>query len=398
MTERPVPERLATPAPAAAGGRIRLQHRARRLYSLSHKETLQILRDPSTLLMAFVFPVVLLFIFGYGINLDSSVVRLGVVQGDRSPEALRLTEALANSPSFHLEVGDNEAEMASKLRAGQVRGVLVIRQDFSRRFLRGDAATPTLQLITDGSEPNTANFVAAYVSGAFAVWQREEAKRAGLAPPAGLSVETRSWFNPSTKSRNFLLPGSITIIMTVVGALLTALVVAREWERGTMEALLAAGVTRFELLTSKFIPYFALGMIAFLICIGITTFAFDVPLRGSIPTLLLVGATFLGSALGLGLLLSTALRSQFNAAQAALNVAFLPALMLSGFVFEISSMPLPIRVVTNIVPARYFVTAMQTLFQAGDVWSVLGRSLFGLVLAAVGFMGATFAITRRRLE
>jgi len=372
--------------------------RYRRLLALSRKETLQIVRDPSTLLMAFVFPVVLLFIFGYGINLDASVVHLGVVQGDRSPEAQRLTQALSNSPSFQVEVGDSEADMAIKLRNGKLRGMLVIREDFSRRFLRGDATTPTVQLITDGSEPNTASFVAAYVSGAFAVWQREEAKRAGLTPPAGLSLETRSWFNPSTESRNFLLPGSITIIMTVVGALLTALVVAREWERGTMEALLSAGVTRFELLTSKFIPYFVLGMAAFLICVGATTHLFGVPLKGSISALMLVGATFLGSALGLGLLLSTALRDQFNAAQAALNVAFLPALMLSGFVFEISSMPLPIRVATNIVPARYFVTGMQTLFQAGDVWPVLQRSLLGLGVSAVGFIGLTFLITRRRLE
>lgn len=372
--------------------------RYRRLFALCQKETLQIVRDPSTLLMAFAFPIVLLFIFGYGINLDSSVVRLGVVLEDTSPEAERLAQTLAASPSLRVELGHDQREMADALRAGRIRGMLVVRSDFSRRLLRGDATTPTLQVVTDGAEPNTANFVSAYVQGAYAVWQREETKRGGLAPQAGLSLETRSWFNPSTKSRNFLLPGSITIIMTVVGALLTALVVAREWERGTMEALLAAGVTRFELIASKLIPYFFLGMAAFLLCVGITVWLFDVPLRGSIPTLLLVGATFLGSGLGLGLLLSTALRNQYNAAQAALNLAFLPALMLSGFVFEISSMPRAIRLVTNIVPARYFVTAMQTLFQAGDVWPVLGRSLFGLAVAAFAFIGVTLLVTRRRLE
>lgn len=164
-----------------------------------------------------------------------------------------------------------------------------------------------------------------------------------------------------------------------------------------MEALLAAGVSRVELVACKLIPYFFLGLLAFALCVALTTLVFGVPLRGSLGALLLVGATFLGSALGLGLLLSTALRNQYNAAQAALNAAFLPALMLSGFVFEISSMPAPIRAVTRIIPARYFVAAMQTLFQAGDVWSILLRALLGLTLAAAGFLGLTLALTRRRL-
>jgi ABC-2 type transport system permease protein len=190
----------------------------------------------------------------------------------------------------------------------------------------------------------------------------------------------------------------VTIIMTVVGALLTALVIAREWERGTMEALLAAGITRFELVVSKLIPYFFLGMMSFAVCALLSHFAFGVPFRGSVWVLLLVGAAFLMSALGIGLLLSTLLRSQYNAAQAALNAAFLPALMLSGFVFEISSMPLPIRMVSSVIPARYFVTAMQTLFQAGDVWAVISRSLLGLSLASLGFLGLTLLNTKRSLE
>jgi ABC-2 type transport system permease protein len=377
---------------------IALGMRVRRLFTLCKKETLQIVRDPSTLLIAMVFPVVLLFVFGAGINLDSSVVRLGVVMEDHSPSAIRFAETLSGSPSFRIAWGDDARKMGDRLRAGDVRGFVVVRSDFGRRFLRSDASTPTVELITDGAEPNTASFVAAYVRGAYGVFVREEMRRAGRALPPGLRIEDRAWFNPSTKSRNFLLPGSVTIIMTVVGALLTALVVAREWERGTMEALLAAGVTRFELVLFKLIPYFFLGLLAFALCTGVMTWVFDVPFRGSIPTLILVGATFLGSALGLGLLLSTVTRSQYNAAQAALNAAFLPALMLSGFVFEISSMPWPIRAFTTIIPARYFVAAMQTIFQAGDVWSVLSRALLGLGLASAGFIGLTFLNTRRRLE
>ncbi len=369
-----------------------------RLLALCRKESLQIVRDPSTLLIALVFPIVLLFVFGAGINLDSSVVRLGVVLEDPAPPAQRLLQTLRRSPSFHVTLGYSTEEMGDRVRSGDIQGFLTIRSDFSKRVLLREPSTPPLLLVTDGAEPNTANFVAAYVQGAYGVWRREEAARRGETAPGGFALESRSWFNPSTKSRNFLLPGSITIIMTVVGALLTALVVAREWERGTMEALLSAGISRFELVASKFIPYFGLGLVAFVLCVAVTVTVFDVPLRGSVLLLLLVGATFLGSALGMGLLLSTALRSQYNAAQAALNVAFLPALMLSGFVFEISSMPWPIRMVTTIIPARYFVTAMQTLFQAGDVWSVISRSLLGLSLASFGFISLTLLITRRRLQ
>ena len=370
----------------------------RRLIALCRKETYQIMRDPSTLLIAFVFPLVLLVVFGSGISLDSSSVRLGVVAEDDSVEAQRFVATLAASPSFRVVLGENVEEMADRMRAGDVRGFVVIRSDFGERFVRGDASTPTLQVIADGSEPNTAAFVAAYTQGAYAIWLREESARKGNAAPPGISLESRAWFNPSTDSRNFLLPGSITIIMTVVGALLTALVVAREWERGTMEALLAAGVSRFELVASKFIPYFILGLVAFAICLLVTTQLYGLVLRGSLWVTFLVGAVFLVSSLGTGLLLSTLLRSQFNAAQAALQAAFLPALMLSGFIFEISSMPRPIRIVTTIVPARYFVTAMQTLFQAGDVWSVLSRALVGMGLGGVGFLALTFRNTRRRLE
>ncbi len=186
--------------------------------------------------------------------------------------------------------------------------------------------------------------------------------------------------------------------MTVIGALLTSLVVAREWERGTMEALLASPVTRAELLLSKLLPYYALGMISLLICVGVSVFLLGVPFRGSVAVLWLVGSLFLGSALGLGLLLSTVTRNQFNAAQAALNAAFLPAVMLSGFIYEIRSMPAAIRAVTYLIPSRYFVSAMQTLFQAGDVWAVLLESSLFLAAASAVFIGLTALKTRKRLE
>jgi len=371
----------------------------RRLAALVKKESLQIVRDPSTLLISLLFPVILMLVFGSGINQDTTQVRLGVVNLDGSPASVRLVDTFAHTPGLHLFVGSSIEDLGDRLRAGRLQGFVVLRSDLGRRVLgRGGAAQPLIEVITDGAEPNGANFVAAYAQGAIGVWAREDAAQRGLAPGSGFSLEVRSWFNPSMRSQNSLLPGSVTIIMMVVGALLTALVVAREWERGTMEALLAAGVSRFELVASKLIPYFVLGLLAFTTCVTMTHLYFAVPLRGSLSTLYLVGATFLFSALGIGLLLSTLLRSQYDAAQAALNAAFLPALMLSGFIFEIRSMPVVIQAVASIIPARYFVTAMQTVFQAGDVWSVIGRSLVGLTAAAVLFLGLTLLKTRRRLE
>jgi len=229
-------------------------------------------------------------------------------------------------------------------------------------------------------------------------WRRHRAAEQGLAPRAGIALEPRYWFNPSALSRNYLVPGSITLIMTVIGALLTSLVIAREWERGTMEALLASPVTRLELLLSKLLPYYALGIISLLICVAVAVFLLHVPFRGSILVLWLIGSLFLGSALGLGLLLSTVTRNQFNAAMAALNAAFLPAVILSGFIYEIRSMPDPIRLFTYLIPARYFVTALQTLFQAGHIWPVLFKSMAFLAAAAVVFLGATALKTRRRLD
>jgi ABC-2 type transport system permease protein len=186
--------------------------------------------------------------------------------------------------------------------------------------------------------------------------------------------------------------------MTVIGALLTSLVIAREWERGTMEALLATPATRAELLLSKIIPYYVLGIVSLLICIGVAVFVLNVPMRGSLWVLLIVASLFLLSALGFGLLISTLTRNQFNAAQGALNGAFLPALILSGFIYEIRSMPPIIQAVTYLIPARYFVNAMQTLFMAGNIWSVLLRNMAFLAVAAAFFLGMTALKTKRRLE
>jgi len=369
----------------------------RRLRALCRKETWQILRDPSSNLIAFVLPVVMMFIFGYGINLDSTSVHIGLVLEDTSPEARRFADNLYGSAYFVVHAAETQAEVEQALIEGRIRGFVVVPADFAEK-LKQPAGTAPLLAITDGTEPNTANFVQNYVTGAWSGWLRQRAGERGETPPAAISIEPRFWFNPSADSRNYLIPGSITIIMTVIGSLLTALVVAREWERGTMEALLSTPVTRTELLLSKLLPYYLLGIVSLFLCVGVAALMMHVPFRGSLLILWAIGSLFLASSLGLGLLLSTVLRNQFVAAQAALNAAFLPAMMLSGFLFEIRSMPAVIQAATYLIPARYFVNAMQTLFQAGNVAPVLLDSGLFLVFAGSFFIGLTALKTHRRLE
>src|SRR5579859_5570148 len=369
----------------------------RRLTALCRKETYQILRDPSSNIIAFILPVVMLLIFGYGINLDSKGLRVGLVLEDTRPEARLFAASLTGSPYLRITYSQTRSEMARALTQGKVRGFVVLAQDFSEKLKRPGDTAPIL-VVTDGAEPNTANFVENYVRSAWEGWQEQRAAEHGQAAPADIQMEPRFWFNPAAESRNYLIPGSITVIMTVIGALLTSLVVAREWERGTMEALLASPMTRAEFLLSKLLPYYALGIVSLTLCVLVSVFGLHVPFRGSVIALWIIGSLFLGSALGLGLLLSTVTQNQFNAAQAALNAAFLPALILSGFIYEVRSMPAAIRAVTYLIPARYFVTAMQTLFQAGTVWPVLLESMAFLTAASVFFIGLTVWKTPHRLE
>lgn len=369
----------------------------RRFMALSRKETRQIVRDPSSILIAFVLPVIMLFIYSYGINLDSTSISIGLVMEDTSPEARDFADSFIGSPYMRVVTSHDRQEMEQAILETRVRGFIIIPVDFARRLERPTDTAPFL-VVTDGSEPNLANFVENYARGAWQNWMQYRAAQRGQKMTNPIAFEPRYWFNASAESRNFIIPGSITVIMTVIGALLTSLVVAREWERGTMEALLATPVTRTELLLSKIIPYYFLGIISLLICVAVTVFFLHVPFRGSLWVLLIVASLFLLGALGFGLLLSTVTRNQFNAAQGALNGAFLPALILSGFIYEIRSMPLIIQAVTYILPARYFVNAMQTLFMAGNIWSLLLRNMLFLAAAAVFFLGMTALKTRRRLE
>lgn len=369
----------------------------RRLRALCLKESRQMVRDPSSWLIAFVIPIMLLFIFGYGINLDSSRLRLGILLEQRSDDASSLTRAFTGSPFIDATVSDNRRALITHMQAGQIRGLIVIPADFAARMARPQDIAP-IQVITDGSEPNTASFVQAYAEGVWQTWQQQRATDRGQTVSTPIDVRLRYWFNPAAISRHFIIPGAITIIMTVIGAILTSLVMAREWERGTMEALLSTQITRTELLLAKLLPYYGLGIIAMTLCVAVATLVMGVPYRGSLWLLFGLGSLFLASTLGMGLLISTLTRNQFNAAMVALNAAFLPAVMLSGFVFEIDSMPVAVRAVSYLIPARYFVSTLQTLFLAGNVASVLLVNLLFLIAAAVVFIGLTAWRTRRRLD
>ena len=369
----------------------------RRLRALCWKETLQMFRDPSSNLIAFALPMLLMFVFGFGINLDTPTLKIGLYNEASGTEADGFAAALSGTPSLDIARYQSREAMARDMTDSKIRGFIVIPADFSRR-MKAEADTAPIQVVADGSEPNTAQFVSSHVGGVWQVWMMQRAEDRGEEMDREIALEPRYWFNPSAKSRNFLIPGSITVIMTVIGALLTSLVVAREWERGTMEALLASPVTRAELLLSKILPYYALGMLSLLLCVASARWLLGVPFRGSVLALCVVGTFFLLSVLGIGLAISTATRNQFNAAQAALNAAFLPATMLSGFIYEISSMPSFLRGVTHIVPARYFVSAIQTLFQLPTDWKHLMPDILLLMASAAFFLGITAKLTKRRME
>lgn len=369
----------------------------RRVRALCVKETRQIIRDPSSWLIAVVIPLLLLFIFGYGINLDSSRLHVGVLVEQQNGDAIDFTHTISASPFIQPTISDNRQELIQLMQAGKVRGLVVIPPDFNQKMARPGDTAP-IQIITDGSEPNTANFIQGYMEGIWQIWQQQRAEDRGEIFEPLIEVQTRYWFNPAAISQHFIIPGAITIIMTVIGAILTSLVIAREWERGTMEALLSTQITRTELLLCKLLPYYVLGMLAMALCMIVTVFILDVPWRGSLLLLFAISSLFLLSTLGMGLLISTVTRNQFNAAQVALNAAFLPAIMLSGFIFQIDSMPAIIRAVTYVIPARYFVSTLQSLFLAGNVASIMIINTLFLMAAAIIFIGLTALITKRRLE
>ena len=375
--------------------------RARRwwqqLAAVMLKEAKQVARDPSSWIIAVVLPLTFLFLFGYGISLDTTVVKIAVVREDGSRDAQAFAAALTHSKWF-LAVPAIDRRAGERLLQDQtVKAVVIIPAEFAR-FMSAQDTTAQVQVLVDGAEPNTANFVHGYVNAIWSDFLTARARQQGMTMMPPVDVAVRYWYNANAESRWFLIPGSMTVIMTLLGTLLTSLVIAREWERGTLEALYATPLTRGQILIGKTLPYFVLAMVSMLVCVLTALVLFHLPLRGSLLALGLVSAVFLVPALGQGLLISVTMKSQMAAAQLGLMTGFMPAMMLSGFLFDIHSMPPWLRAITLAIPARYMNISLQTVFLAGDIWAVLFPNMLFMLAVGAVFFGLSWWRLHKRLD
>jgi len=366
----------------------------RRIRALVTKEFRQVARDPSSIAIGVVLPVMLILLFGYGLSLDVRNVPLAIVDEDGSPDARSVIAAFQLSPYFNASLTPSMADATARMTANNVDGVVRIRSDFARRLRAGDAE---VQLLVQGTDANRARIIQSYAQGAIGQWAARRAAEGQPVVAGPVLAESRLWFNDANDSHWFLVPGLIVLVMTLIGSLLTALVMAREWERGTMEAMFVTPVRSDELLLGKTIPYFVLGMLGLALCLVAAKWLFHVPFRGSVPILAGVSTLYLLVALSIGLLISSAVKSQFLASQIVLIATFLPALLLSGFLFDLHSLPAAVRLLTYILPARYFVALLQTIFLAGDVWSVVVPAATVLAVMAAVLALLTRRVTRKTL-
>ena len=378
---------MTASSPKGTAGSARLWQK--QVMALIAKEFAQIVRDPSSYMIAVLLPALFLFLFGYGISLDQSLLRIGILDESKTQSSTALVADFSASPWFRVQLCNSMEEVNLAMRSSAIQGFVRIREDYERSLAllsaqqrqqsggavlaeaRATREIPaTLQLVVDGTEPNSASFLQAYAQSVIQGHIRGLLQEKNIVLPQ-IGVQERFWYNPSAKSVNFLVPGSITVIMTLIGTLLTSLVFAREWERGTMEAMLATPVTRLQLILGKLIPYFALGMFSLILCTVLAILVFDVPFRGSYLALFFISSIFMLCALGQGLLISVHMKGQLVAAEAGLFSGFLPALLLSGFIFDIDSMPPILQWLSELLPATHFNLCIRTLFLAGTIPSVL---------------------------
>lgn len=338
------------------------------LFALIKKEGKQVLRDPSSYIVAFILPFIFLLFFGYAISLDTGIIKLSVLSEEQGEYSQSLILELYQSPNFNIEVLSHREEAYSLINQGKSSALLVLSEDFEKNILRQEPIP--LQLIIDATEPNNAQQVELFTQSIVTSWFNRIKNDNLIHIQSPLNVESITWYNNTANSRWALVPGSITVIMTMIGTLLTSLVITREWERGTMEMLFASPVSRAQIFISKFIPYYLLAMLSLFLCTFAGVYLFEVPFRGSILALLLLSTAFLLPALGQGLLISSVFKSQFPAAMLGFLTGLLPALILSGLLFDINSMSPFIRWVTNLIPAKYFLVVSQTAFLTGDIWEL----------------------------
>jgi ABC-2 type transport system permease protein len=366
--------------------------RAARLLAVARKETLHVIRDPRSLAMGIAIPLLLMVLFGYALSTDVRDLPLAVWDRSRTPQSRGLADALTRSGAFRAAgslAGYGAVEDA--MAAGRAAAALVIPRGFADSLLSG---RPTaVQLLADGSDAFTARLAMNYASSIVSGWRWPGAPPATQPP---LEVSVRAWYNPTLESRNGIVPGLAAVILMVIAALLTSLSVAREWETGTMEQLVSTPVEKTELVLGKLAPYVAVGALDVVLIAGMAVFLLGVPLRGSLPFLALSSLFFVTGSMSLGLLISIATRRQLLASQLAIVTTFLPAFLLSGFVFDIASMPPVVQAVTHLVPARYFVTIQRAVFLKGGGFSVLWPDL--LLMAAYCLLALAAAHGRLRLS
>ena len=361
-----------------------------RIKAMAQKEWIQIRRDRLSLAMAFLLPVMLLLIYAYAITFDVNEILMVLYDQDKGSMSRELSAEFTRSDYFTLVASlDSYEQIDRYLDSDRARVALVIPVDFSKRIR---TAKPTsAEVIVDGSNSNTATIALQYIAAIGEQFNR----RQGLSPASPtIEVKNRVWYNPELKSRNFVIPGLIALIMSVIASVLTSLTVAREWDRGTMEQLISTPVKPVELVIGKLIPYFLIGFADTVLCVLISTFLLKVPLRGSVGLLFAVSAIFLVGGLSFGLLLSTVTKNQVLASQLGMLTSFLPSFLFSGFIFNISNMPVPLQAFTYTVSARYFVSVLKGIFLKG-----IGMRFMALEVALLSLYGAVvFLLACRKLR
>jgi ABC-2 type transport system permease protein len=389
----PLPPRAegAAPPPPPRPG----LHRTR-LLAVARKEWIQLRRDPRSLILAFAMPVVLLLLFGYAITWDVRNIGMVVVDQDRTAQSRALVDAFTASGYFRL-VGrlDRTAAIARVFERGEARIAIVLPPGFEAAL--GTARPSPLQVIVDGSDANTATIALGYVRAVAQQWAGREGLL-GAATRLPVTARSRVWYNEELASRNMIVPGLVAVIMSVIAAMLTSLTIAREWERGTMEQLAATPVSRAEIVFGKLLPYLAIGMIDVVVTSVLGVALFAVPFRGDPLLFLVLSFLFLAGALGLGIFISAVAKSQMLATQLAMVLTFLPAFLLSGFMFAIDVMPPPLQAISLIVPARYFLVVTRGLFLKGVGAGVLWPQALFMVLFAAAGVGLAVRAFRKELQ
>jgi len=371
-----------------------------RFLAVARKEIVQVLRDSRSLIIVLIMPVILVLLFGYGVNLDLKHLPIYVYDRDGSQQSQDLLKRFQASDYFEIKRAvESYPELTRAIDDEHAKMGLVIPWDFSQRLRDGRVAQ--IQALVDATDDNTANVligyaqavVQGYSSEVQLDWLRE---RGQIAQPAAVSVETRTWYNEDLESSAFIVPGVLALVMSVIGAFLTSLTIAREWERGTMEQLISTPVTPLEIMLGKLVPYFAIGMIDVVVCALIALYWFHVPFRGSMLTLLLSSAMFMIVVLSMGFFISVIAKNQLAASQIALLTTFLPAFLLSGFLYSIEQMPMVLQWITRILPARYYVSVLKKIFLKGSPTALLYADLVPLaVFTLVLAMLATHSFQKR---